>query len=113
MRSEEAKELLLSIYWKERMRQRMEPVYEVPRLQTILKGFFLDRTESEKQEYSTLFEWTTSKRPYGTKSIEESIAFQLGWDRDRVLTFSAMPEFVRIEAMALHELVRTNLLKEK
>jgi hypothetical protein len=113
MRAEEDKKLLLSIYWKERMHQRMKTVDEASRLQTILKGFFLDRTESEKQEYPTLFAWTASKRPYGTKLIEESIAFQLGWDRDRVLTFSEMPEFVRIEAMALHEFVRTNLLKEK
>ena len=90
------------LYWRARMAERMSKRDEVSRLVTVLKGFYLD----ERGRYATLGEfYHNAKRPYGNKGVEESIAFNLGWDRDRVLCESAMPAWVEAEAMELHRLV--------
>lgn len=82
------------------MAQRMSKADELIRLETLLKGFYLDDSEG----YRKLSEFCAlAHRPWGSKDVAASIAFNLGWDRDRVLCFSAMPEWVREETEALHE----------
>lgn len=93
-------------YWEERMRQRMSERDETSRLLMVFKGFFLDRDEKYKAECPLLSDfYRETNHHYGTKDTAESIAFQLGWDRDRVLRESTLPQFVEDEAMKIHQLV--------
>ncbi len=91
----------LEAYWHERMAERMPLFDEVARLVTVLKGFYLD----EQRDFATLLDfYSNAERPYGNKNVEQSIAFNLGWDRDRVLREHAMPEWVEANARELHRL---------
>jgi hypothetical protein len=102
------KSTMTNLYWKDRLAQRMEKADEVSRLVVILRGFYL----LELGSYSSLFEFYESKRPYGDKDIAASIAFYLGWDRDRMLCKVPMPKWVREQAMELHTLVGEDLIRE-
>ncbi len=97
-------------YWEERMQQRMHERHEVTRLFMTLKGFFLD----SGKEYNSLSDfYHESERPYGNKYIEESVVFHLGWDRDRILYESTLPQFVEVEAKKIHLLVGNRIKEEE
>lgn len=100
-------------YWKDVNSKRQDTSYEVSRLVSILKGFYLEdcfhyqKTPTKKG----LVEFQDSKRPYGNKDVEASIAFNLGWDWARVLCWDMeqMPDFMVKEAEKLHALVLEEL----
>lgn len=102
-------------YWKEIMEnRRMFFNDEVNRLSHILLGHLYTHNkycDDTKQEFNKMDaeEFWSSKRPYGNKDVEASIAYNLGWDYKRILTTSDLPEFVRIEARKLHEEVKLEL----
>ena len=97
-------------YWHERMAERMPLFDEVARLVTVLKGFYLD----EQRDFATLLDfYRDSERPYGNKNVEQSVAFNLGWDRDRVLREHAMPGWVEANARELHRLVGAKVREEQ
>lgn len=103
-------------YWQEVMKNRMPIDDEVTRLKTALMGFMYSHNEYSKEsnrhyDIMDILEFWDSKRPYGNKSIENSIAYNLGWDRDRLLITSMLPEWVKDEAMKLHELVKEDILE--
>lgn len=89
-------------YWRGRMSQRMPKSEEAQRLTTILRGHAYESELSLRDQYE-------DKRPYGNKDIPVSIAFALGWDRDRVLCREKMPAWVQEEAMAIHRMVGERL----
>ena len=102
-------------YWKDIMEnRRMEEYWELDRLETILKGNLYDHNEYAKEinqlhDIMTPLEFWDSKRPYGNKNIEASIAYSLGWDYKRLLTTSVLPDFVEEEARKLHHQLRKEL----
>lgn len=105
-------------YWEDVMKHRMPKQEEVWRLETILKGNLYDHNNyalecNRPEEIMTPYEFWDTKRPYGNKDIEASIAFNLGWDYKRVLCHERMPEFVRKEAMELHDLLRQHLIENE
>ena len=90
----------------------------VTRLTTVLLGFLYRHNEYAKAtdqvfDIMTPAEFWDSKRPYGNKDVAASIAFNLGWDNQRVLMKERLPEFVEEEAYKLHYLVREELIKEE
>lgn len=96
------------------MQQRMSERDETSRLLMVFKGFFLDRDEKYRTECPLLSDYfREAKRHYGTKNTAESIAFQLGWDRDCVLRESSLPEFVENEAMKIHVLVGKEIKEDE
>jgi len=101
-------------YWKEAMAHRMPFDDEVARLLTAIKGFYYeDGCDSYGQK--SLIDFHHSKRPYGNKSVAESIAFNLGWDWRRRLTGDngGLPDWVEDEAMKLHWQVLEEIRKEE
>lgn len=94
-------------YWEDVMRNRMETYFEIKRLEMVLKGYWNDHIANNEgiEDDMSLLEFWNSKRPYGNKDVEASIAFNLGWDYKRVLTAEYMPTRVREEAARLHELL--------
>lgn len=103
-------------YWEEAMEIRMNIREEVDRLETVLLGhLYLNNEYAKKvvgQDVMEPLEFWDSKRPYGNKNIENSIAFNLGWDYKRVLTKEVMPEWVKDEARKVHDLLRRQLERE-
>jgi hypothetical protein len=97
----------MSPYWEEVMSNRMETHFEIGRLEMVLKGHWYDHIANNDgiEDDMSLLEFWDSKRPYGNKDVEASIAFNLGWDYKRVLTTEYMPTKVREEAGRLHELL--------
>ncbi|AAQ17809.1 hypothetical protein Aeh1ORF144c [Aeromonas phage Aeh1] len=100
-------------YWDNALNNRMEPFWERVRLETVLKGFYLEYLQSEEDEQCKMgiVEFLkTAKRPFGNKNIPQSIAFNLGWDKNRCLCFDIMglPEYVENEAKAVY----IDLIKE-
>lgn len=96
--------MTLDEYWRDRMSHRMEHHNEKARLFTVLKGFYCDAILFGDY-YETLYDFWCSKRPYGSKALPESIAFNLGWDLHRVLCSAEIPDYVREEAEVLHAAV--------
>lgn len=96
-------------YWKESLSKRQDARDEVCRLTSILYGFYYRNRELNQ----TIYEFYSSKRPYGNKNISESIAFNLGWDWARVLCKTQMPDWVEKIAMDLHKRVGDGLDKEE
>ncbi len=90
----------LQKYWLNVMSRKMPFEDELYRLKIVLHGHYQIREEFY-QNY-TLVEFHNSKRPYGNKDIEASIAFQLGWDYQRTLCENDMPLWVREFAKNLH-----------
>lgn len=95
-------------YWQKAMSRRMPFCFEADRLETVIHGFFARQTEE-----TDILEFWDSKRPYGNKCIEASIAYNLGWDYERRLCHEYMPEWVEAEAMKLHAAVFEELMKER
>ncbi|WP_442636523.1 hypothetical protein [Rossellomorea marisflavi] len=85
----------------------METYFEVGRLEMVLKGHWYEHIANNEgiEDDMSLLEFWDSKRPYGNKDVEASIAFNLGWDYKRVLTTEYMPTLVKEEAAQLHELL--------
>lgn len=95
-----------SDYWEQAMHRRMPKHDEVTRLLTVLRGFYLAQGPAHVSTDKPLIDFATnSDRPYGTKDISESIAFNLGWDHERRLTHSRIPDWVRAYAAELHAMV--------
>lgn len=95
-------------YWKGRMAERMEPFWEAIRLFTVLKSHYWSHVLHEEiavTDTYTFMDFWSSKRPYGNKCVPSSIAFNLGWDKDRVLAYHDIPSFVEEEAMEVHNKV--------
>lgn len=103
----------LTAYWKGRLAQRMDDFHEVNRLLTALKGCYYEHLVHDPLEPMKLSEWLHTKRPFGSKAVDESIAYNLGWDTNRILCTSEMPEFVRKEARILFDMLHTQLLKDE
>jgi hypothetical protein len=97
-------------YWRDAMSRRMDTWEETTRLCTVLRGFFV--YDSERFPDLINF-WQHASRPYGNKSVEESIAYNLGWDWQRRLCTSPMPAWVEKEALHLHQLVGERLKDER
>lgn len=106
----------LDEYWRVCMNHRMEECYEVSRLVRVLIGYYLESAQYDSirgySEYDDYMEFWDSKRPYGSKAVMESIAFNLGWDSGRALCVSEMPKWVEEEAAKLHSLVKEALYGE-
>lgn len=97
-------------YWRDAMSRRMDRYDETTRLTTALRGFY----SADDEGHRTLWDfWRYAKRPYGNKGVEDSIAFNLGWDWKRVLIRNAMPEWVKAEAEAIHRLVGERIEHEE
>jgi hypothetical protein len=96
-------------YWRTLLDRRMPETYEIERLITVLKGFYLSDciyNETLQQDHKKgLIEFWGSKRPYGNKDVPASIAFNLGWDYKRQLCFHAMPDNIEAVANELHNKV--------
>ena len=102
------------LYWKNAMKHRMEKTYEIERLITIAQGNYLEelihrdnycnkKNFIDLTDYDLAYFIENAKRPYGNKDIEASIAFNLGWDSKRRLEKERLPEFVKKEALELHQ----------
>lgn len=105
-------------YWADVLKNRMSSKEEVTRLTTVLLGFLYRHNEYAKAtnqvfDIMTPVEFWDSKRPYGNKDVAASIAFNLGWDTQRVLMKEILPEFVEEEAYKLHDLVKEELIEEE
>lgn len=103
---------LITEYWKSVLSRRMSQELELDRLEMILKGHLYDHNEFDNTHKMTPLEFLDTKRPYGNKNIENSIAFMLGWDHGRVLLEHFMPDNVKSEALALHEALRQRLTED-
>lgn len=104
-----------NIYWGKRMEQRMDEYWEIVRLVTVLKSFYYQEKEYEGDsfQYDSLSDFLeNAKRPYGTKVTDDCIAFNLGWDRDRMLTRNPLPDWVREETQRLNSLVMKDLIDD-
>lgn len=101
-------------YWAEVMQRRMSKRDEVTRLLTVLRGFYLDQGPAQVGYDFPLREYIRSAiRPYGSKNVAASIAFNLGWDYERRLCTSPMPAEVENAAMELHEAVVERLSQDR
>lgn len=106
-------------YWRDIMLNRRMPIEdEVTRLTSALFGFLYRENEYNNltgrySDIMTPIEYWDSKRPYGNKDVDASIAYNLGWDHMRLMTTSALPEFVIKETEKLHNLVLEELLEHK
>ena len=101
-------------YWKDSLSKQREDDYLVIRLIHCIKGHYLEDCFNNKKipTRKGVLEFSDSKRPYGNKDVEASIAFNLGWDWAGVLHSVGVPEFVFNEASRLHDLVVVELQKE-
>lgn len=107
-------DMSMSEYWEGVLKNRMPFNDEVNRLSHTLLGHLYTHNlycENLKRDFDKMdvIEFWSSKRPYGNKDVEVSIAYSLGWDYKRILTISDLPEFMRIEARELHEEVKLEL----
>ena len=101
-------------YWKENLVRRMPEFDELCRLERTLMGFH-PQTESCRKKYLLrLISEIDDSRPFGTKCVEESVAFQLGWDWQRRLCSVHLiaPDFVKIEARRMLSLLKQNFQEE-
>lgn len=101
-------------YWAGIMQRRMSKRDEVTRLLTVLRGFYLDQGPTHVGYDFTLLNYgLCADRPYGSKNVAASIAFNLGWDYERRLCTSPMPSEVENAAMELHEAVIERLSQDR
>lgn len=110
-------------YWIETMKHRQKEYCEVERLISIAQGFYLSdlKYESECNEknvidlenYDLLYFVKNSKGPFGNKNKEQSIMFNLGWDRDRRLVYQDEPQWVIDESNRIYRLVIKELEKRQ
>lgn len=99
----------IDAYWNDVMQYRMPECYEVSRLITALKGFYME----DEDGYDNLLDFArNAKRPWGNKNIEQSIMFNLGWDVQRVLCYKEEPEWVTRIAEDLYNKVILELEQE-
>lgn len=111
----------LKKYWTSMLQRRMPEHDEINRLITIMKGFYFSQIKNEFEndpeafkfdKFSSINEFIDfhdSKRPYGSKDVEASIAYNLGWDYKRQLCFYPMPEEILIVCEDLHKKVLATL----
>lgn len=101
-------------YWVNCLAMKREDFWVVPRLVSVLKGFYLEDCwfHNVQPTRQGLIDFTDSKRPYGNKDLEASIAFNLGWDWAGVLTRVAAPKMIQDEANRLHDLVIKKVTSE-
>lgn len=92
-------------YWRTALANRH---FEAEKLTMIAK---LVKFHSECGEKMSLLNFYHSKRPYGNKDIDQSIAFNLGWDNaERRLTWhSDLPDWVKVETQKIHKAVLETL----
>lgn len=89
---------------------------EVTRLITVLKGFFCEHIAGsgycpkDRETYlQDLISFHNDERPYGNKSIAQSIIFNLGWDYKRQMCFYQIPDFLEDIGDHLHQRVLETL----
>jgi hypothetical protein len=88
-------------YWLKMMSNRYPANDEANRLYTVLYGFY-----ARQDEYTSILSfYNEAKRPYGNKDVAASIAYNLGWDSDRLLMYQGVPDDVAREAMDVHRRV--------
>lgn len=92
----------------------MPETYEVERLIHVLKSCYFSTCLHEgtlSQDHAKgLLEYHDSKRPYGSKNIPASIAFNLGWDYKRQLSYQDdLPPEAEAAALSLHAQVLQEL----
>lgn len=82
----------------------------------VLKGLFLESiaygvlNNDINFRHTTFVDFLHSKRPFGNKDVEASIAYHLGWNYDYAThTRSQLTEEVRAEAMRLFRLLEQEL----
>lgn len=93
-------------YWQLASSNRMDEFWEIVRLETVLKGFYYDEIQFGHNDYENIVDFCeNAKRPFGNKSIDQSIAFNLGWDNKRMLCVDLMglPKVLVDEAAKLRE----------
>lgn len=106
-------------YWKDIMENRRMPIRdETTRLTSALYGFLYKENEYDLLVGRTTspmspVEFWSSKRPYGNKDVDASIAYNLGWDYKRLMTSSALPDFVIEETEKLHAKVLIELIEHE
>lgn len=106
-------------YWQDIMEnRRMNAEDEAYRLSHVLYGQLYNHnrySEISGRTYDVMdaMAFWDSERPYGNKNVEASIAFHLGWDSERRLTGTTLPDFVREEARKLHDMVKQELIEQE
>jgi hypothetical protein len=104
---------LLRAYWNMCMQtRRMNEENEAERMLAVLKGTFLERGSPDDCYDDLLGFWACAKRPYGSKDVEASICFHLGWDPERQLCFNMVPPRMRKAAERIHKIVGILLAEE-
>jgi hypothetical protein len=103
-------------YWDTLLDRRMPEDDEVHRLVHVLMSHYfsscLHNGTISQDHANGLVEFHDSKRPYGSKNLPASIAFNLGWDYKRQLHYQDdLPPDAEAVALDLHAKV-LEVLKE-